>query len=78
MPDQPRPPTDLRALKRQSERRLALWVVFFLVVVGGIVIGLVYGWQATVLGVVCLLGGAALFGLVWLIMTLIERWAGRD
>jgi hypothetical protein len=31
-----------------------------------------------VLGISCLLGGAALFGLVWLILTLMQRWAGDD
>jgi len=30
-----------------------------------------------VLGVVCLAAGAAIFGLLWLILTLIERWANR-
>ena len=73
-----RPPTDFRALQRQAEGRLALWIVFFLVVVGGIAIWIVYGWQVALLGGVCLLGGAALFGLLWLIVSLIGRWAGGE
>jgi hypothetical protein len=78
MPDKPRPPTDLRALRRRAERQLVFWILFFLVVVGGTAIALVYGQGAAALGVVCLLGGAGLFGLLWLIISLVERWAGRD
>jgi hypothetical protein len=72
-----RPPTDFRAYRRRSERSLALAVVVCLVGVGGVLIAVIYGKGALVLGLTCLLGGAALFGLVWLILTLMERWAGK-
>ncbi len=78
MPDKSNPPTNLRESRRQAERQLAWWVVFFLVVVGGLVISLIYGWQAALLGVACLMGGAALFSLLWLIVSLIGRWAGDE
>jgi hypothetical protein len=48
-------------------------VAAFLVVVGGIVIALVYGAPAAGLGLVCLLAGAGILGLLWLILLLIER-----
>lgn len=69
--------TDYRAMRRRSDRDLALAVVIFLVGVGGTLIALVYGGGAAALGLVCLLTGAGLFGLIWLILTLIERWAER-
>ena len=72
-----RPPTDTRALRRRTDRNLALAVVIFLVGVGGALIGAIYGGGALILGLTCLLAGAGLFGLVWLILTLIERWAER-
>ena len=72
-----RPPTDCRATRRKSDRSLALAVVIFLVGVGGTAIALVYGGGAAALGLVCLLAGAGLFGLIWLILTLIGRWAER-
>ena len=72
-----RPPTDYRATRRKSDRNLALAVVIFLVGVGGTAIALVYGGGAAALGLVCLLAGAGLFGLVWLILTLIGRWAEK-
>jgi hypothetical protein len=72
------PPTDMRALQRREDRRLVVVVMAFLVVVGGAAIGIVYGWQTAGLGAVCLLGGAAVIGLLWLILSLVERWAGRE
>jgi hypothetical protein len=68
----------MRALRRREDRRLVVVVMAFLVVVGGAAIGIVYGWQTAGLGAVCLLGGAAVIGLLWLILSLVERWAGRE
>jgi len=68
-------PTDPRAQRRREQRRLFWIVVAFLVVVGGVTIALVYGPPAAVLGLVCLLGGAGVLGLLWLILLLIERLA---
>jgi len=53
-----------------------LWaVIAFLVVGGTVTIALVYGVPAAALGLVCLLAGAGLLALLWLIMLLIERLA---
>jgi fatty acid desaturase len=68
-------PTDLRARRRREQRRLFRIVAAFLVVVGGVTIALVYGPPAAALGLVCLLAGAGLLGLLWLILLLIERLA---
>jgi fatty acid desaturase len=73
MKDDANRPTDLRARRRREQRRLFWIVVAFLVVVGGVAIALVYGPEAVVLGLVCLLAGAGLLGLLWLFLTLIER-----
>ena len=55
-----------------------LVVMAFLVIVGGVAIGIVYGWSNAAAGALCLIGGAAVLGLVWLILLLVERWAGRE
>jgi hypothetical protein len=68
-------PTDLRAQRRREQRRLFWIVAAFLIVVGSITIALVYGPPAAALGLVCLLGGACILGLLWLILLLIERLA---
>jgi hypothetical protein len=65
----------MRQYRRREERRLLWIVVGFLVVVGGATIGLVYGLESVVLGVVCLLAGAALLALLWMILQLMERLA---
>ena len=69
-------PTDLRAQRRREQRRLFWIVAAFLVVGGSIAIALVYGLPAIVLGLVCLLAGAGILGLLWLILLLIERLTG--
>jgi hypothetical protein len=78
MPNKPRPILDLRAWRRREDRRLVLVIMLFLVIIGGIAIGIVYGWGTAATGAMCLLVGAGLFGLLWLILVLIERWLGRE
>ncbi len=73
-----RPPTDYRGDRRRLDRNLAWAVVIFLVGVGGSLIAFIYGAGPALFGLVCLLGGAGLFGLLWLILTLMERWAKDD
>jgi hypothetical protein len=68
-------PTDRRAQRRREQRRLFWIVAAFLVVGGSIAIALVYGPQAAALGLGCLLAGAGILGLLWLILLLIERLA---
>ncbi len=71
------PPTDTRADRRRLDRNLAWAVVIFLVGVGGALIALIYGRTAVFLGITCLAAGAAIFGLLWLVLTLMERWANK-
>ena len=73
-----RPLIDLRAFRRREDRRLVFVIMAFLVVVGGLAIGVVYGWTTAGTGVICLVVGAGAFGLLWLILSLIERWLGHE
>jgi hypothetical protein len=68
-------PTDRRAQRRAEQRRLLWAVLLFLVVGGGLAIALAYGSRAIVLGVACLLAGAGILGVLWLILLIIERLA---
>lgn len=70
-------PTDRRAQRRREQRRLFLTVAAFLVVVGSVAIGAVYGPSAVPLGLTCLAAGAGTLGLLWLILTLIEKLGNR-
>jgi protein-S-isoprenylcysteine O-methyltransferase Ste14 len=71
------PPTDYRARRRRDDRALFLAVIAVLLGVGGGLIFLIYGASALITGLACLLVGAGLLALLWLIMTGIERWANR-
>lgn len=73
-----RPPTDLRQQRLQNERRLALAVVLSFLLLGGGLVGLIYGRGAGILAVSCLSVGCALFGALWLILTGLEWWAKRE
>lgn len=72
------PIADLRAWRRREDRRLALTIILFLILVGGAAIGVVYGWGLVASGILCLAAGAAIFGLLWLMLGLIERWLARE
>jgi hypothetical protein len=66
-------PTDMRAYRRQTERRLVIAVVCAFVLLGSVVIGLVYGWPSVLTGLLCLLPGAGIFLLLWIVLAIIER-----
>jgi len=74
LPEQNRS-SDFRQQRQREQRRLFWMVLAFLVIGGTITIALVYGPPAAVLGLVCLLAGAGLLILLWLILLLIERLA---
>ncbi len=69
-------PTDFRAERKRMERTLGVAVVVFLVIVGSLGIALAYGSRALILGTLCLVVGALLFGLVWGILTVMEKLVG--
>ncbi len=73
-----RPPTDLRRLRRDTNRRLLVLVLFVLVAVGGGLIALLYGGPAAMLGIACLLAGAGAILVIWLALSLIGKWAGDE
>jgi hypothetical protein len=68
-------PTDVRGEQRRSERRLAIMVMVFLVIVGGGLIALIYGPVSGLSAVPCLLAGAGAIGLLFLLLELMGRWA---
>jgi hypothetical protein len=73
MPDKPSP-ANYRATRRNEERRLVIWVIVILVVVGDGLIGLIWGAGAALTGGLCLLGGATLIGGLWLLLSVIQKF----
>ncbi|MDW8396777.1 MAG: hypothetical protein RMM31_11100 [Anaerolineae bacterium] len=76
--NRPRPPTDLRRWREATSRRLFIWVLLLLVGLGSVLIALVYGWEAGALGLMCLVIGAGVLVMLWVIFTLLGRWAGAE
>ena len=74
----PRPPTDTRQLRRGINRSLLGLTLFVLVVIGALLIALTYGTSAAAVGFGCLMAGAGMIGILWLIFTLIGKWTGAD
>lgn len=71
-----RPPTDYRRYRRETERKLGIVVVVFLLLVGSGLIAIIFSPVAGVTGFGCLLFGSGVIGLLWILLTLIERWVG--
>lgn len=64
--------------RRQTQGRLILVGFLILLVVGGGLVWVFYGPAASITAVLCLLAAAIVFGLLWLILTLLERWVKED
>jgi hypothetical protein len=64
--------------RSQTQIRLILSGVLILAVVGGGLVWAIYGPGAALTAVSCLLVAGGLFGLLWLILSLLERWVKED
>ena len=71
-------PTDLRKARRRFERTLIISVVAILLVGGGVLIGLIYGWPSALTGLLCLVPGAAVLVLLWALLRALERFSRHD
>lgn len=69
--------TNTRQEKRTAERRYLFLVLLTLVLVGGGLIGLVFGPEAFLTALPCLLVGVMLILAPWLLLSLLERWRQR-
>ncbi|MFC2029724.1 hypothetical protein ACFLWA_03240 [Chloroflexota bacterium] len=63
---------------RQTQIRLAIGGLLIMLIVGGGLVWLFYGSTTAITAVLCLLAGAGVFGLLWLILSLLERWVKDD
>ena len=70
-------PTNMRQTRKDNDKKLLYLVIFVLVVVGSGLIGLIFGWQALLTSLPCLLGGALLIIVPWGLLTLAEKWRER-
>ena len=68
-----RPYQNSRQIRKQNDRKYLLMVVFTLVVLGGGLISLVYGWVGLLTALPFLLLGASLILLPWLVLVGLEK-----
>ena len=73
-PKDRRRPSSSRELRRRQERQLVMIVLLTLVVVGGGLIGIVFGWEALLGSLPCLLAGAGAIVGLYLLFVAMERW----
>jgi hypothetical protein len=72
---------DLRKYAKDTNVRLIVGALLFLLIVGPLLIGLIYGFGAAVTGFLCLLAGLIPIGLILLALNLsdwILKRANRD
>jgi len=78
----PEPPRDLSRHHRRTERWLVVGFFLILLVVGGTLIGVNYGWGGLFGGVVgivaCSLALVGLGGLLWALLSWAGRWADGE
>jgi hypothetical protein len=69
---------NLERHRRQTQARLILGGLLILLGIGGGLVWAFYGGTAAVTAVFCILVVAGLFGLLWLILGLLELWVKED
>ena len=72
--EEPLPPHNTRLFGQESDRKYLLLVLFTLVVVGGTLIALIFGPESLLTALPCLIGGAGLILLPWLVLAGMAKW----
>lgn len=62
----------------QTQARLIVGGLAVLIIVGGGLVWLLYGGSAAITAVLCLLVAAGVLGVLWLLLTLLERWVKEE
>lgn len=75
--DEERPPTNTRRNKQESDRKYLYLVIFTLVVVGGFLIGIIFGVESLLTALPCLIAGAAMIVMPWLVLAVLQKWRDR-
>lgn len=69
---------DLREYARQTNTRLLLGFIVLLFVVGDGLVYVIYGRQAAIMGMLCLVGGLAPLLLIWLILLALDWFVKKN
>ena len=73
---------DLRKYARQTTTRMVIGALILVFILGDGLIYLIYGKNAAMLGLICLLGGMVpvivIFGILWIADYLLKRNGGNE
>ena len=69
---------DLRKYAKGTNLRLIIGFVLLLLLVGDGLIYLIYGPGAAITGVLCILGGLAPLGLIYILLLVVEKVAQKS
>jgi len=75
MESRDRPPTDYRRMRKRNELSLLITAIVVLVVVGGGLIGVIFGFSQLLTALPCLLAGAGLIAGLYFVFVVLERWS---
>ena len=64
-------------IREEDDKRFLYMVAVTLVVLGGGLIGFIYGWQGILTAAPCLFGGIALILIPWWLLSAYGRWRER-
>jgi hypothetical protein len=79
VPPNSHPPTNMRELRRRTDRNLIIGGLVILFVIGGGLVWLLYGAGQALTAVLCMGGGLAVFGgLYWLVSKLLKALSDSD
>lgn len=72
-----RRPTNMRKYRAESDRKFLIAAIVTLVVVGGGLTAVIFGWRTLFTAIPCLLGGALLILVPWFLLSGLETWRDR-
>ena len=69
-----RPHKNVAQIREEDDKKFLYMVAGALIFGGGGIIGLLYGWQGVLTAMPCLLGGAGVIAIPWMLLTWYGRW----
>jgi hypothetical protein len=67
----------MRRFRQDSDWNFLLLAIATLIIVGGFLIGLIFGPATLLTALPCLLGGAGLILAPWLLLSMLEKWRNK-
>jgi|GEM_PF-962491 len=63
---------DLRKYSQQTIKRMVIWGILFILIIGNLMIYIIYGQQAMLTGVTCMLSGLLPLGAIYLVFLALD------